>query len=174
LKLGASPGKLLVTGLLGIVFLAVLWYQFGDSGTPSATARRRPRSAARPNDSRPAAELQQGAEFLPPDSIPWDPIPLDEMLAHNPFRLPPALQTATPKQAAAGHATDAISTAEAEHRQQVVAQLQTKGVSMVFEQQGQMIAVVGDRQIRVGDVIDGLRVKEITSDGLVLEEPLIQ
>ena len=40
---------------------------------------------------------------------------------------------------------------------------------MILESNGQQVAAIGDRLVRVGDEIDGFRVAKISSDGVLLQ-----
>ena len=52
--------------------------------------------------------------------------------------------------------------------QRTIDKLLESGTAIVMIVDGQHLAIIGDRQIRVGDRFDGLKVKAITESGVVL------
>ena len=55
-----------------------------------------------------------------------------------------------------------------EEQQAVAAELQRRGVGMIFRTSQGSVARLGDLEVRVGDVLNGLRVTEISADGIRL------
>jgi hypothetical protein len=55
-----------------------------------------------------------------------------------------------------------------EEQQAVAAELQRRGVGLVFQTSQGSVARLGDLEVRVGDVLNGLRVVEINADGIRL------
>lgn len=89
-------------------------------------------------------------------------VTLDATLRHNPFRAP--LLTAQPDPA-----PPVEPAAEEQEQQAELLTLRQDGVTMILGDAGGMVATVGDRKLRVGDVIDGFCVVAIELDGVVLE-----
>ncbi len=108
---------------------------------------------------------------------------LESIARENPFAVPEALQPAPAETSAAEESgvtevaeptEDAVqkvpSAAEAQW-QQAAARWEAKRVRIVFRAGSDLMAVVGDQTVRVGDVLEeGVRVAEIRPDGVVLEE----
>ena len=55
-----------------------------------------------------------------------------------------------------------------EEQQAVAAELQRRGVGIVYQTSQGSVARLGDLEVRVGDVLNGLRVVEINADGIRL------
>jgi hypothetical protein len=51
-----------------------------------------------------------------------------------------------------------------------LAAIRREGVQAVFRGEGGNVAVIGDRCVRVGDMLEGFRVKAITIDGVVVAD----
>ena len=54
-------------------------------------------------------------------------------------------------------------------RQEVLAEMRTAGVGMLFQNETGSVAVIGTRVVHIGDLIEGFRVVAIGRDGVVLE-----
>jgi hypothetical protein len=93
----------------------------------------------------------------------WPHVSLDAALAHDPFSSP--LLTA---QTAAAEADENNAAPPPEESASLLA-LKQGGVSMIVREGASIVATVGERKLRVGDVIDGYRVVAIEMDGVVLQ-----
>jgi hypothetical protein len=176
-KLGITPAKLGLVAVLAAVLAVVLVLQLGGPDAPASTSsvpgepRRRPRAAERTPAAVAAAKPAPRAE-----APPRPPMALEDALQHDPFAL--AAELAKP---AANDAADAAGPTKADaaghapdDRQlrinQAIAALNSKGVQMILLGGNEEMAIVGDRPVRVGDVIDGLRVSSITAQGIMLSD----
>jgi hypothetical protein len=184
-KGGATPGKLALIAVLAVVLVGVLVYQFSGSEEPPPP-RKHP-NVGRPAAARPAAGSTRVAAggtrvaapkpdhtVVPKTDRQWPKIALEEVLQHDPFALPTALQPPAPKKpavAVASQAPDKARQAEVRRqREQALAAIRAQGVQMVFVGKEKRVAIIGDRRVRVGDVFDGFRVTDIGSDGVTLSE----
>ncbi len=187
LKLGASPGRLAIVGVLAVVLAVVLWKQFGGEATGPRPTRARQDSARRPGSAsppvanvpparRPSGNASPTVPLTRVSTVPriWPEIPTEQMLAHDPFGLPAVLRR-DPIEIANAVPDDRAGGGDPAIAQRVEAALQRLQASqhiLVLEQQGQFVAMLGGRQIRVGDIIEGMLVREITQEGLVVQ-PLL-
>jgi hypothetical protein len=174
-RLGATPGRLGVVAILAVALVAVVLLELGDSSTPASASqnlnnvRQKPRLAEKTSTPASAAKTA-----MPPSDAPPRPkVPLEEAIQHDPFALAPALAKLAAAQSAASSKTRAPHGQADERSQrikQAVTALRNKGVQMVVLGKGEKLAILGDRPIRVGDVVEGLQVIAITPRGITLSE----
>jgi len=176
----ATPRQLLLIGVLGVILAAVLIAEFGGaSGAPEGGCPSQPGLAApvpgvtaaepRPGPAAsappPLAAAAPAAASAPPPA--WPKLDPEAAAAYDPFAMPAPLAlrlaaaqegkgVAKPKQDARRKADEAL------------ASLQSKGTSAVLRGQRGAVAVVGNRVVRVGDVIEGYRVVSIDAGGVLL------
>jgi hypothetical protein len=175
-RAGVTRGKMLFVAVLAVVLVTVIVVQLGGSAAGSVTPRRQ----AKEKDSRAAGRgvatseqgaAQKDADRNPaPPRKPWPRIPLAEILDHDPLTIPPWLAPPSPAAAESAKSSDPEKDAQ---RQRLLAwdKLRGQGVGLVLITPDGPVATVGDRQVRVGDVIDGFRVEKIDGQGLVLADP---
>lgn len=187
-KSHVTRGKLLLIGVLAVVLVTVVyWNYFRDGSRSSAaakTAAKKPaRSAksaatasARPNRGRTNAgrdSPRHPAAARPPTT--WPSIELAEVIAYDPFALPDAFPKPPPS--VAGLVRENTTTPRpseqtdlaAQERAVVISAIRQQGVQLVLRNGQEYVAKIGDRQVRVGDTIGGLRVVDISLRGVVLE-----
>ena len=178
LPFGATPGKIALVAVLGIVLVAVLVVQYGGVFWSSPGPAD---SAAAPASAKPvvrhvepaAAGSAAAADYKPQ---PWPEFKLQEVLAHDPFAVPSGLAEllppppqSTPTAAPIDAQREAQRQRE-ERRREMLASLRGLGVSMILEHQGELIAAIGERTLHVGDSIGEFRVVDINlREGVVLE-----
>lgn len=191
-RLGASPGKLALIGVLAMVLVAVIYVQFrpssgGQTAPPAGAAPRTRRPPLRPTTAAAAAaNTPAGATsqwFIESvDRKEWTSPEVAQVIRYDPFALPasfpqPATQALLPD--------DAVDVADAgleeERRSQAVqqiqqklAELQRRGVRVIIDGRKETAAMIGDDTIRVGDIIDGFTVTAIDADGVYVERKLEQ
>jgi hypothetical protein len=194
---GVTRGKLILIGVLAVVFVAVVyWNYFRDASAGDATlvqaqsppanrpAASAAKAAARPNPAAAARETKSP----PPDQAasnpgevnaasqrePWPQFELAHAIAHDPFALPaqfPQLQP-SPAQTAAIQTEELEAEKEraaAQERAATLAEIKRQGVKLVFQNGREYVARIGDKEVRVGDRIGGLRVVDISLHGVTLE-----
>ena len=157
----ASPRQMVLIGLLGIILIGVIAYEFLPSSAESVALTPR-RSAA--SGTSPVASGTLPATLAPE----WPSISVETVVSHNPFRLDarwlaPIIEEVPPE--AAG--TDP-QPSEALAAEPVPSPIVQERVSWVLLQTGNEMAGLGNRTVRVGDIVSGYRISAITADGIVL------
>ncbi len=173
---GATPGRIALAVGLAAAFLYTLATTLNPQGDAVPTLNTRRASGQRPSVLR-AASL---ADKLPADqqrniSIQSAPaekgeplgrasevqpiISLADALKHNPFQLPKTLLTVQPKE------PEPASTPSTKPR----LSLPNDPVAMVVVGAKSSVAVWGNREVAVGDVVDGYRVVSVSHEGIVVE-----
>lgn len=177
MPLGATPGKLALVGVLAVVFVGVLIFQFGgmfatSPGTdnPPATPTQETTQpvAATPAVVKPAEDREPRPQ--------WSRVKLEDALAYDPFSVSSTLAVLLgpepePEQIA-GAPLDEAAQMRAARLQETLNALRNHGVSMIFDKGQGPSATVGDQVLEVGDVIGGFRVIEISIEKGVVLEPL--
>ena len=170
--------KWLMVGGLAAVLAALVCFQ--DSEEPGALpeAERPParRPASRANSAGAAkGPVRKGLRMAEPTAETARGH-LDSALEFNPFALTPKLKTRLGIEAplVAAHETGAAATAadpqSADDKR--LSEFRDKKVSAVFRTaDGAAAALIGNRLVREGDVVDGVRIKSITAQGVVVETP---
>ena len=102
MELGATPGRLCLGAVLGIILIVVLYSELshGDSANAQTTTVPSPRPAgARPPRSTATATHRQNSKVIPSDVSPpqspndrdiWNAVALDSAFKHDPFAVPAA------------------------------------------------------------------------------------
>jgi hypothetical protein len=190
---GATPGKLVLIGVLAVVFAGVLYRQFGSSqadapqaaATADAPTRRAPDIAqikARAGKDQKAADSGFGKKT---DVIVHWPIPeIATVTQYDPFGLParfPQPKVATAEGAAGGDdvaksedaaAKTASADKQLEDYRAKLEELRHKGVQVIIKQHDEYAAMIGNQTYRVGDEIDGFKVVAIDVDGVHIARDL--
>jgi hypothetical protein len=188
---GLTRGKAVLIAVLAVVLFGVVYLQYGRSGTgelyPPESASQ-PRLPARTPQAAAVVE-EQGearldvamAEF---DEARWHPPELAEVIAYDPFALPPEFPqppraVLDPELAAGGDDSTAAFNAQqltdaVEQMQQRLAELQQRGVHVIVNLRDEYVAMIGDRTIRVGDEINGFVVTAIEPDGVRVERKAVE
>jgi len=189
--MGATPGKLALVGLLAVVLALVVVGQLPDSATTQQAARRprtpllnqtnhptnprqRPniqqqtiQSQPNPNQSNSSTNTKEKSSEPPT----WPDLPIEEIVAFDPFATPPWLSSATAA-AQAGPADGSLLTEAARRAQKANAlkKLQDQGTTIVVITSDDKRATIGNQTVRVGDHIEGFVITDITREGIVLSE----
>lgn len=178
---GVTPKQLVLIGILVAVLAGVLIS--GQSGSENPPTDGQEASIANP--ARPSSRAQRNsasAEAKTP-ATSWPEISLEEALRHNPFRETAPLHDAlsTEEQHAPTESESTIVTndrqpgieAKDEDLRETVATStadpRSLRVSMILRNGRKLCAVIGERLVREGDVIDGLRIVSISTSGVVVE-----
>lgn len=191
-KGGLSTGKLALIGVLSVVLVGVLYFQYGgSSGTPTAeTKRHAPRRPApavtATSATAKAADKNNQLEKVPVvpvaaavDEAKWKSPNLADVVDYDPFALPPAF----PKLPVAGevvkNGADLVAPADADDAQRIadavaesnmqLEELKQRGVQVIVRERNQYVAMIGDRTVHVGDEIDGFTVTQIDQQGVHVE-----
>jgi hypothetical protein len=185
-QVGATPTKLALIGVLGVILILVGYSQFGGFSedvpppTGESPVRRSPevvrKEANRAPDQVVIAESTSGMSAK--DLSKWRPPDLAAVIQYDPFALPASFPQPQPTAFEAALAQSGDQPTEPsltgiaslkERTQQTQAELEALrhlGVQVVIRQHDQYVAMIGDRTIHVGDEINGFTVIAIDSDGV--------
>jgi hypothetical protein len=194
-RIGLTPAKTVLIGVLGIVLVGVLYMQFGSSGTGVPAAPPPPVITAPPSAQRPAAqaaptaaavELQSPLETqaLDLDQSRWESPELSTVIAYDPFALPPSFPQPPQIAVAAALAdSEATTSAAADARQlaetlerlrRQLEELKQRGVHVIVNKNDHFVAMIGDRLVHVGDEINGFIITEIDPNGVRVERKEVE
>jgi hypothetical protein len=180
-----TPRQLLLIGVLGVILAAVLIAEFGGaSGAPegaspgqpgppasasgASAADARPGPAASPTAPAPAAAAApapSAAENAAPRA--WPKLDGEAAAGYDPFAMPAplALRLAADQE---GKRVAKPARATQRKAEEALASLRSKGTMAVLRNERGAVAVIGNRVVRVGDVIEGYRVVSIDAGGVLL------
>jgi hypothetical protein len=185
--MGLTRGKAILIGVLSIALLVIMYVQYGrlsggaaapggeaGASTPLATRAARPSRRARVTAETAAVDSDgtTQAVLLEFDQAKWKPPELAKVVAYDPFALPQAFpqppRLVNDSADAIGETSEAMVEARAkeqadalEELQAQLEDLQQRGVHVIFSQNQQYVAMIGDRTVHVGDEINGFTVTEI-------------
>ncbi len=186
---GLTRGKAILIGVLAVVLIGVVYLQYqryGDVSTVAPAANTRPAGRRPPRASITKLEMTQPefdtatqTAFLDFDQAKWQAPELPKVIAYDPFAVPDAFPQPARVVGTALQAGDPSNTAailakqradELEALQTQLADLQQRGVHVVFRRDSQWVAMIGDRTVHIGDEINGFTVTEIDPrDGVKVE-----
>jgi hypothetical protein len=168
---------LLVVALAAVLLAVILWG--GDAPPAQATAARQGAAAHRsaPASGKTLGNTVKKTTTRKPRSRPNVTIqPEDELemtLKCNPFALKPALQRQLPGNIEPDDEQarkELAEKARAHAVQQRLSEFRGKKVSVLLRNSdGGAAALIGSKLVREGDIIEGIRVLSISSDGVVVE-----
>jgi hypothetical protein len=165
-RLGATPGKLALIGVLAVVLIGVI-----ASNWPSA-APASDEVAGETTDVSPmfnsVADALAATPGAPAPGDPfgefasdadWPELPLKEVTRHDPF-------------AAAAWAVrpDALDEAEEEYSEEQINELLSAQNAIILMTGDRRIARIGSQEFEVGDVYGHFKIVEISARGVVLSE----
>jgi len=161
-KMGATPGKLAIVGVLTLVLVMVIAKQFPES-TPGNTELSRAvvsQAKAEKASTNNLTTNNLTAKKLSPESkFPvWPDMNLAETLASDPFATPSWAIRKNP-----------IVVATDNSREELLA-LQEQGASIVVIGKATKSATIGEQKIYIGDLLEGYRVTDITTNGIFLDK----
>ena len=177
---GLSLGKVIVIGVLAVVLLLVIVFQFGgpkENHKLSPVAPQKTAAEFRSTGSS-GAKAPETAAKRP--ETPWPTFSVAEVVSSNPFTLPEVLrpipeaaQTLTPSSTIGGAEATVLALGSARDREmrrrqaEFIAGLRARGVDMILRSPRGSVARIGELSLRVGDVHEGLRVEEIGTNGIL-------
>lgn len=167
-KIGATPAKLAVVGVLGVVFLAVVVPQLRgkSSGMAAADSRRTKKTKSKEQaEQQPEKPVNPSTDANPKSRAvhEWTKIPFEQIVSYDPLAAP-------------GWFVEAVAVPEIteldDDRDNAVAlaDLEKQGANIVVIANQRRIASIGSQTVRVGDLIEGYQVSNITTEGVVLTE----
>ncbi len=163
-RVGATPGKLALIAVLGVILTYVVVSQLpsrlpapAELITPTAGSETAPAALAKAD---PASESRESL----PEVKPWPRPNLRLATTHDPFATPAWARSAVTSAELNLPQADSSSREQAD----AIAELRQLGAAVIVEVDGEPLALVGNHQLRVGDRVRGFRVEEITASGIVL------
>ncbi len=158
-KIGATPGKLALIGVLVLMLILVIVKQlpegvseYADTSPTTAAQRTTKTEMVRPI-KLPGKSSQNERELTS-----WPEIKISETLANNPFTPPSWVVQEEPAVLANNEDSGEL------------AELQQQGASIVVIGQEEKSARIGDQKLHVGDILEGYRVTDITTQGIFLNK----
>lgn len=171
-RFGASRGKLALVGVLVVVLVTVIVMQLPSStnndNLPTAAVSDLPGWEG--DASANAASGPPAPQTAPVEKPPrkWPELSMEVIVACDPLAAPTwyldALQLDQSKEQSDGNL---VSTEESPD-EPALADLQQAGTTIVLIAGGERIATIGERQLRIGDRIEGYQVSDITDQGVIL------
>jgi hypothetical protein len=176
-KSGVTKPKLILIGVLAVALVGVLYLQYGRSGDGSSAVQAPPTRRERPRARR--SSPQQVRELAEPDKVArrplrelrkWQTPDLAMVVSYDPFALPDAFprpQSAEESAVAAagdtseaGQAEKAAALAQQEDaKRQELEKLRQQGTTIVVKgRDNKYVALIGDKELRVGDEINGFTI----------------
>jgi len=193
-RIGATPGKLALVGVLAVALITVIASQLSNSTAAPQLARRAPTLVRKqsnqtttpnqPNNSSSKtiqAQTRLSQSKSSPNSVErtsesptWPDLPLETIVAADPFATPPWLKQAR-TDTQVGPTDNQLATEEARRAQkaqkaQALKKLQEQGITIVVIAADDKRATIGKQTVRIGDHIEGFVITDITKQGVVLSE----
>lgn len=148
-----------------------------EKKVPATPAKQEPQPQSSPSQS-PATHSPASQSTTEKDSD-RPPVDIDQLKIANPFRLPLEIgrmkkaQEQQRQRELAAKAKREREHAALVHRAKVesaISKLQREGIRLVFIRGEERAAQIGSRIVKVGDIIDGVRIAEIRDNGSVILE----
>lgn len=158
-RAGVTPGRLVLMGVLAVTLAYVLISQLPvRQPTTHATPSRAEKDSVQ-------ATAQTVTQPSTAAAKPWPAVNLAVVEAHDPFARPgwAGLPVA---EAQPGSASDDMNNPT--RARNVLDQLMAAGTNAIVIVDDERLALIGERQIRIGDRVEGLTVTDITEAGIIL------
>jgi hypothetical protein len=170
-KVGATPAKLALVGVLALVLVGVLASNFSGDETPSTTAASSPDAASEAAEATTSADPATAPSAAPAsdaknpfgefaDEDRWPDTPLKDAARFDPFA--PAPWAAVKIEVADAEA--------AEDGERKLEELRNAENAIIFMAGDTRRALIGQQEYQVGDVIGRFKIADITPSGVVLSE----
>jgi len=166
-RIGATPGKLALISVLAVVLAGVIVGQLPDASPPNDVVPQKAESSeskqekgAR-NASAPTSSTKPNQQTFKPRQ--WPRLSVEEASAFDPFA------ATGPLAAPPSMATKPIAEDEIKDSQALEELLQQEATIVVIADKDK-VATIGTQQLRIGDVVEGYQVTDITTQGVVLTE----
>lgn len=156
--------------LLAVALAGVLYIQSGDADLSSTADKADEKSVA--TESATAEQPKARGGDLPP-VIALPAIQLSQALQHDPFAPTALLGTISPVEIVSGPPPARAFTVPPEEISTDVnlrQRFKNSPVKMIYQDsQGRKVALIGNRTVHVGDIVEGMRVLDITTTALIVE-----
>jgi hypothetical protein len=166
LKVGATPGKLALIGVLAVVLVGVIASNWPSADAPpvdAAAVSANPTSVTAPppptkgaTDTKETGSTSPFGEFA--EDRHWPEFPVQEAAAFDPFEI--SKWAAPPASVDGGPA----------YNQEQFNELLAAENAIIFVAGDKRIARIGDQEFQIGDVFGRFKITEISSKGVVLSE----
>lgn len=156
-KSGATPRKLAMVCVLTLTLIAVIWHNASGSAQPVAKRIRQSAIPRVKSDVAPAPK-----PMVKIANRKWPEISLAKAVKNDPFAMPAWYLMAQAEEGTVG--------ASLARSAQVLDELKKQQTKIIVISNEDRIATIGEQSFRVGDMIEGFQVTEITTDGIVLTE----
>ncbi len=184
-RLGATPAKIGLIAVLALVLIVSAVINLGGLGAaaPERTAgakrrsKRVPKVPNRPTTRNVASSGKATRKVL--REIDWPGLNVSEASEFDPFAKPEFLQPPPPEptpvvveeQPTKAEVKRVVDAKKLKAMRSVVVSLAELGIEMIIATPDGGVARVAGREIRIGDMIEGLIVTRIDSDGIELALP---
>ena len=180
---GQSPVKLALAIGLTVVFVVVVAAQVWGY---SRAAKEKPRAVSKGTPvGRPTADR---FEVSRPDRLvapgreskgEWPEPELAECMEYDPFATPRGFTSKKNGPVPEAGDSEALQreieiAKKRATQEQEIAKLQEAGVNAILKGSKRSAAMLGTQMVRVGEEINGFRVRSIESDGIVIERPAVR
>jgi hypothetical protein len=166
-RVGATPGKLALVGVLGVVLAYVIVSNLGgmageESGASDVTSEAEAVADGAPVTDDATPQVVSGNPFGDfAEDQNWPKTSLDSLISFDPMRAPewmaPAELTASP----AGDEENASTLDE----------LRAAASAIIMVADGHRVARIGTQDYHVGDFVGPYQITDISSAGIILSEP---
>ena len=167
-KLGATPAKLALVGVLAVVLLIVVVPLVKGKKSapdhPQVSAQKKTKKT-RPHRHKLNTNQDSGKtdkETLP--EVSWPEISMEEIVKNDPMKVPNWFVQVSREKKREKQLVDTSKNLR------VLEQLEELGASIVVIAEDERIATIGEQQVKIGDRIEGFEVSDITTEGVVLTE----
>ncbi len=181
-KFGATPGKLALIGLLAVVLIWVIVRQLPGSSAAVETVNSNSGQATSVSASPKSASTQQvvrrrSAKVISSSNKQspiagvhqsWPKLRMDAVLAADPFAAPQWFTLAVREKAAQD--LPAAADDKQEEIEKSLEEFRKQGAAIVVISNRDKMATLGSHEVRIGDVVDGFIVTNISTEGVVLTE----
>jgi hypothetical protein len=138
-----------------------------SSRRPSANPLSAPQNTSPTNDSEQSSDATQEKQI----AKSWPKLSLDKILAHDPLAAPDWLLAAKSDAPTVDDEGRLLAQSKSRARNaEVLEQLREEGTKVVVISGGEKRAIIGDQTVRIGDLIEGFQITDITRQGVVLTE----
>lgn len=171
-KKKVTPNQLI---LIGVLVLTLAFVLFSGQGSSQTGAAKTVTNAAPP--VAPAASPKSGVVA----PVQWPVVSLDQMLGHNPFEsmtdrdVKKSTESSVDADKAAGsNATGGESSPDGEDprdqkARSLLSEFRSRKVKLIFRTNNKACALIGDRLIKEGEIIDGVKIVSISNNGVVVQ-----
>ena len=162
--------KLALIPVLGLVLWSVLSDQDTSSTSPTTVVEVRSPSLA---TAHPTQQSLNSMGTSGPGQASWPHLPIEEIVARNPFAYPTEFVPTKPKMLASQAQTpemDQDQITELTRRQKLLEEWQSAQPTAFYRSESGVVARIGSQVVREGDVIDGIiKIEKLGPEGVIFK-----